>query len=55
MLNFITLWNMVHLEAALAGLRADCYPLRDDDLARPSPHVRRHLNVHGHSFLLPEP
>ena len=31
------------------------HPVRDEDLARLSPYMRRHLNVHGHySFQLPE-
>jgi len=30
-------------------------PVLDDDVARLSPFVRHHLNVHGHySFLLPQ-
>jgi TnpA family transposase len=54
-LNGITLWNTVYLDAALARLRADGYPVRDEDVARLSPYMRRHLNVHGHySFQLPE-
>jgi hypothetical protein len=45
----------VYLDAALAKLRAERYPVRDEDVARLSPYVRRHLNVHGHySFQLPE-
>jgi TnpA family transposase len=54
-LNCITLWNTVYLDAALARLRASGYPVRDEDVARLSAYVRRHLNVHGHySFQLPE-
>jgi hypothetical protein len=54
-LNCITLWNTVYLDVALAKLRAERYPVRDEDVARLSPYVRRHLNVHGHySFQLPE-
>ena len=31
------------------------YPVRDEDVVRLSPYVRRHLNVHGHySFQLPD-
>jgi TnpA family transposase len=54
-LNCITLWNTVYLNAALESLRARGYPVLDDDVARLSPFMRRHINVHGHySFLLPE-
>ena len=54
-LNCITLWNTVYLDVALATLRAAGYPVLDDDVARLSPYMRRHLNVHGHySFQLPE-
>ena len=42
------MWNTVYLDAALARLR-------DEDVVRLSPYVRRHLNVHGHySFQLPD-
>ncbi len=54
-LNCVTLWNTVYLDAALDRLRADGYPARDQDVARLSPYMRRHLNVHGHySFQLPQ-
>jgi len=54
-LNAITLWNTVYLDAAIAALRADGYPVRDEDVARLSLYVRRHLNVDGHySFALPD-
>ena len=54
-LNCITLWNTVYLDAALARLRDEGYPVRDEDVVRLSPYVRRHLNVHGHySFQLPD-
>ena len=54
-LNCITLWNTVYLDAALDQLRDEGYPVRDEDVARLSPFVRRHLNVHGHySFQLPD-
>ena len=54
-LNCITLWNTVYLDAVLARLRAEGDPVRDEDVARLSPFMRRHLNVHGHySFQLPE-
>ena len=50
------LWNTVYLNAALAQLRAAGYPVHDNDVARLSPYMRRHLNVHGHfSFQPPAP
>jgi hypothetical protein len=54
-LNCITLWNTVYLDAALARLRADGYPVAGEDVARLSAYIRHHLNVEGHySFQLPE-
>ncbi|MGH2689540.1 MAG: Tn3 family transposase, partial [Actinomycetota bacterium] len=54
-LNCLTLWTTVYLDLALARLRADGYPVRDEDAARLSPYMRRHFNVHGHYlFQLPE-
>lgn len=53
--NMVAVWNTVYLDAAVAQLRADGYPLRDEDIARLSAYVREHINVHGHrSFELPE-
>jgi transposase-like protein len=54
-LNCITLWNTVYLDAALARLHAEGYPVRDKDAVRLSPYMRRHLNVYGHySFQPPD-
>ncbi len=54
-LNCVVLWTTRYQDAALARLRAAGYPVADDDVARLSPFVRRHLNVHGkYSFSLPE-
>jgi len=54
-LNCITLWNTVYLDHALTRLRTEGYPVRDEDVLRLSPYMRRHLNVHGHySFQLPD-
>ncbi len=47
-LNTITLWNTVYLDHALDTLRASGYPVRDEDVARLSPYVRKHINFHGH-------
>jgi TnpA family transposase len=40
-LNCITLWNTVYLDAVLARLRTDGYPVRDEDAARLSAYMRR--------------
>ena len=54
-LNCVVLWTTRYQDAALAQLRAAGYPVADDDVARLSPFVRRHVNVHGkYSFSLPE-
>jgi TnpA family transposase len=54
-LNCITLWNTVYLDAALNTLRAQGYPILEADVARLSPYARSHINVHGHcSFHLPD-
>ncbi|MCU0299747.1 MAG: Tn3 family transposase, partial [Candidatus Nanopelagicales bacterium] len=47
-LNCITLWNTVYLDAIIKQLRADGYPVDDQGVARLSPYVRSHINVHGH-------
>jgi len=49
-LNCVVLWNSVYLDAAVARLRADGYPVREEDLARLSPYIRKHINVQGHYF-----
>jgi TnpA family transposase len=46
-LNRVVLWNTVCTDAALAQPRAQGYPVRDEDVARLSPFMRRHINVHG--------
>ena len=54
-LNCIVLWNTVYMNAALEQLRARGHPILDDDVARLSPFIRRHLRVHGdYSFLVPD-
>jgi hypothetical protein len=43
------------MNAALDQLRAEGRTIAEEDIARLSPFVRHHLNVHGkYSFLLPE-
>lgn len=54
-LNCITLWNTVYLDRALAELREQGYPVLDEDVARLSAYLRKHINVHVHySFRLPD-
>jgi hypothetical protein len=54
-LNCVVLWTTVYLDAAVRQLKAQGYPVRDEDMARLSPFVSRHLGVHGaYSFLLPD-
>jgi TnpA family transposase len=54
-LNCIVLWNTRYMNAALDQLRAEGRTIAEEDIARLSPFVRHHLNVHGkYSFLLPE-
>ncbi|PZS27965.1 MAG: Tn3 family transposase [Pseudonocardiales bacterium] len=47
-LNCITLWNTIYLDHAITQLRADGHPINEADLARISPYMRKHINVHGH-------
>jgi len=54
--NVIVLWNTIYLDAALAQLREEGYPVREEDVARLSPFVHeRHINLLGrYSFAVPE-
>ncbi len=54
-LNCVVLWNTRYVNAALDALRAQGYPVLQEDVARLSPFIREHLNVVGkYSFLLPD-
>jgi hypothetical protein len=54
-LNCAALWTTVYLDAAVRQLKAQGYPVREEDMARLSPFVSRHLGVHGtYSFVLPD-
>lgn len=46
-LNAVVLWNTRYIDAALTALRAQGYPVHEQDAARLSPLVDAHLNVHG--------
>jgi TnpA family transposase len=54
-LNCLVLWNTIYIDDALNQLREQGYPLRDEDVARLSPFICKHINVHGrYSFHRPE-
>mgnify|MGYP003376051373 CR=1 FL=1 len=54
-LNMIVLWNSLYIEAALNQLRAQGYPVNDDDVSRLSPLLHEHINMLGrYSFLVPD-
>lgn len=54
-LNIIVLWNTLYMDAALKRLRAEGYPVRDEDMARLSPLLHPHINMQGrYSFTVPD-
>jgi Tn3 transposase DDE domain len=54
-LNAVVLWTTVYLNAAIRQLKTQGYPVLDEDAARLSPFVRKHLGVHGtYSFAMPD-
>ena len=54
-LNAVVLWNTIYLDAALAQLRREGYPIHDADVARLSPLIHEHINMLGrYSFSVPE-
>ncbi|MGX9891389.1 Tn3 family transposase [Streptomyces sp. NPDC002276] len=54
-LNAVVLFNTRYMDAAVNQLRADGFDVRDEDVARLSPFVRQHINMHGrYSFQLPD-
>ena len=53
--NIIVLWNTIYMDAALAQLRREGFPVRDEDVARLSPFVHEHINLLGrYNFAVPE-
>jgi len=53
--NMITLWNTIYQDAIIKQLRLEGFDVRDEDIARLSPLIYEHINVHGrYSFTLPE-
>jgi hypothetical protein len=54
-LNCVVLWNTVYLNAAIQQLTAQGYQVREEDMARLSPFISKHLGVHGtYNFALPD-
>ena len=56
MVNLIVLWNTIYMDATLPQLRAEGFPVRDEDVARLTPLGHEHINMLGrYAFTLPEP
>ena len=45
--NAVITWNTVYMGQALDALRAEGYPVADEDLAHLAPTLRAHVNPHG--------
>jgi len=53
--DMIVLWNTLSTQAAIDRLRAEGYPVLDEDIAHLSPHVHDHINMLGrYSISIPE-
>jgi TnpA family transposase len=53
--NMIVLWNTLYMQAAIDQLRADGFPVLDEDIPHLNPHVHDHINMLGrYSFSIPE-
>lgn len=51
--NAVVVWNTVYMQAAIAQLRQEGFPIQDEDLAHLSPARYEHINPYGkYSFLL---
>lgn len=54
-LNIIILWNTLYMSAILDQLRQEGYKVLDEDAARLSPLIHKHINMLGrYSFSVPE-
>ncbi|MFC9432410.1 Tn3 family transposase [Nocardia sp. NPDC057030] len=54
-LNCVVLWNTRYCDRALDQLRAQGYPVRDEDAQRLSAFIRSHIGIDGHyAFHLPD-
>jgi TnpA family transposase len=53
--NIIVLWNTIYMNAVLQQLRKEGYPVKDEDAARLSPTIHKHINMMGkYPFVMPE-
>ena len=53
--NMIVLWNTLYMDAVLAQLRSEGYPVRPEDEVRLSPFGHEHINMLGrYSFAVPD-
>ena len=53
--NIIVLWNTIYMDVVLQQLRKEGYPVRDEDAARLSPTIHKHINMMGkYPFVIPE-
>lgn len=51
----IVLWNTLYMQAAIDQLRAEGYPVLDQDIPHLNSHVHDHINMLGrYSFSIPE-
>ena len=48
--NAVLVWNTVHINRIVARLRADGNLVLDEDLARVSPLMRKHITPNGSYF-----
>lgn len=55
MLNIIVYWNTLYIEAAIEQLKAEGYPVIDEDISRISPLIFHHINMLGrYLFSVPD-
>jgi len=47
LLAVIVVWNTVHIQACVRRLKADGYPVAEDDLKHLSPLLREHIGIYG--------
>lgn len=53
--SMIVLWNTLYMDAVLAQLRSEGYPVKPEDEARLSPFGHEYINMLGlYSFSVPE-